>query len=421
MVPIRILHINTNDLDGGAARAAYRLHKGLIDQGIDSIFLSKQNSIKDKYSCTIRGKKNKVFILFNLYIERLLLGLFNLKKKNVWSFSDGIDCITSLINELDVDIVHLHWINQGFLPIQALKKINKPIIWTLHDSWVFTAGCHIPYLCEKYKKECYCCEQFSGNRFFDFSKYSFRKKFKEYKANMTIVCPSNWLGECAKQSFLLKNNDIRIISNGINIENYQPRNRAFSRGILGIENSNKVILFGAMSAVSDVNKGFEYLNKAMEIIYKNNKNERIEILVFGSNEPKEAPNFGFKTTYIGRLYDDISLNILYSVADVMVVPSKSESFGQTALEALASGTPCVAFKCTGLVDIIKHKVNGYLAHPYNPEDLAAGIEYVIKNGKEWMKLSENARRIVSNNFDIKNISEKYIKLYEEVLRKSNDK
>ena len=146
-----------------------------------------------------------------------------------------------------------------------------------------------------------------------------------------------------------------------------------------------------------------------------NQQENVEIIVFGSHEPKDHPDFGYKTTYIGRIYDDITLSILYSAADVMVVPSKSESFGQTAMEALACGTPCVAFKCTGLVDIIDHKKNGYLAIPFEAEDLSRGIAYILEDEDRWKVLSQNARKKVINNFDINIVAKQYINLYKKIL------
>jgi glycosyltransferase involved in cell wall biosynthesis len=142
--------------------------------------------------------------------------------------------------------------------------------------------------------------------------------------------------------------------------------------------------------------------------------KNIELAVFGSSEPVNAPKFPFQTCYLGRLQDDISLRILYSAADVMVVPSKQEAFGQTAIEAMACGTPVVAFGATGLLDIVDHQENGYLAEPFDPSDLAHGIEYCLHHA-EPEKLSENARKKVVNHFDSYIVANQYISLYKSML------
>ena len=322
-----------------------------------------------------------------------------------------------VIKDINPDIIHLHWICGGCVAVDDLKMLSKkyPVVWTLHDSWAFTGGCHIPHECKKYETECHTCLKVPRKFLFDISKYIFHKKRKYYTSDIKIISPSRWMAECAKKSMLLRGNDIRVIPNGLDLQQYQVRDKLFARQLFNLKTNKKIILFGAMS-VSDENKGFKYLCRAIQLLYKHSADkECIEVVVFGAGRLEESVDFGFRPRYIGALHDEVALNLLYSAADVMVVPSKSESFGQTVMESMASGTPCVAFNCTGVKDIIDHMTNGYLARPYEPEDIAAGIEYVINHRERWTVLSQKAREKVLRSFEIGIVAQKYKALYEEVL------
>jgi glycosyltransferase involved in cell wall biosynthesis len=140
-----------------------------------------------------------------------------------------------------------------------------------------------------------------------------------------------------------------------------------------------------------------------------------ELVIFGASEPPDPPNFGMPTHYMGYFRDDISLALLYSAADVMIVPSVQEAFGLTALEAMACGTPVVAFNATGLRDIVMHQQTGYLAQPYEPEDLARGIVWVLEDEARLKQLSVQARERVEREFDVRLQAQRYADLYAELL------
>lgn len=142
--------------------------------------------------------------------------------------------------------------------------------------------------------------------------------------------------------------------------------------------------------------------------------EDVEFVVFGSSEPKESQNFRFKTHYLGSLADDVSLVTLYSAVDVMIVPSLQENLSNAIMESLACGTPVIGFDIGGNSDMIEHLSTGYLAKPFETDDLACGIEWVLTNEK-YDELSKNAREKVLREFDSVVVAEKYIKLYEDIL------
>lgn len=412
---MRVLHINTSDRDGGAAIAAMRLHKGLRDMGVQSAFLAQKNLSGDVDVVFPKGKMNRIKTLINSRYESLLQKLFHMEMKYpTWSMGYApFDVISPFFSDDSFDVIQLHWINGGFLDIARLKHIKAPVVWLLHDSWAFTGGCHIPFDCMRYETGCHDCPEINEGARFDIARWVFHRKRKYYAKSMHIVAPSRWLADVARASALFSGNDIRVIPNGVDTEEYRPIDRRAARDILRVPQDCKLILFGAVGATSDVNKGFDLLCEAMERL-RSDEAFNAHIVVFGSGKTPASHDFGMPTIYTGRLYDDISLSLLYNAADVMVVPSRSESFSNVCLESLASGTPVVSFAIGGLLDQIEHQRNGYLARPYEASDLANGIRWVLEDAERLRGLRCAARERVKSMFDLKDIARRYSDLYEEI-------
>jgi glycosyltransferase involved in cell wall biosynthesis len=322
--------------------------------------------------------------------------------------------ILKSINKINPDIVHLHWINNGTLKIEHLSQIKAPIVWSLHDMWAFTGGCHYDENCDKYKKNCGSCKVLGSNRENDLSRKIWQRKQKTYAKlkNITIVGLSSWLNSCSQESSLLKDKNHINIPNPIDTSIFKPSNKSKARKIWNLPTDKKLILFGAMGATSDPRKGFEELCKALQLLDLQN----IELVIFGSNKPKNPPKLKFKTHYVGKVNKDMDLASLYNSADVMLAPSLQEAFGQTASEAMACNVPVVAFKTTGLMDIINHRQNGYLAKAFCTTDLKNGIEWVLNN-KNYEEVCKDAREKIVRLFDSKVVAKKYINLYKQILDK----
>jgi len=411
---MKILIVNVSDRDGGAARAAFRLHEGLLDVGVESCMLV-QSKLGDNY--TVIGpvtKKTKVISKLRPHIDQLPLVFY--KNKTVTLFSPAwflCGDVVNQINEINADVVHLHWIAKGMLALESIAKIKAPIVWTLHDSWAFTGGCHITGGCDKYIYQCGSCPNLRSKNHRDLSSKIFEKKKKMFNrvSSMTIVAVSKWLESCAKSSALLKDHNIINLPNLINTEKFKPVDKHVAKSMLNIDEGKKIILFGAMSATDDANKGYKELIEAIDKLVSDN----IELVIFGSSQPKEHVDLKYKTHYLGHLFDDISIQVVYSAADVTVVPSKIEAFGQTASESMSCGTPVVAFGTTGLLGIIDHKLNGYLAEPLDTEDLAKGIEWVL-SASNYRELCQEARNKVVREFDSSVVIAKYMALYKNILQ-----
>ena len=410
---MKVLIVNTSDIQGGAARAAYRLHKALLAQGVDSQMLV-QNKVSDDFTVLplATTKIQKGFSKMRPTLDTLPVKLY--KNKTLFSPSWlGFSSVVDKINEINPDIVHLHWINGGMIKIEELARIKAPIVWSLHDMWAFTGGCHYDENCTAYENNCGNCKVIGSEKAKDLSKKIFDRKQKIFSQieNMTIVGLSRWLHECAKSSTLLKNEKHINLPNPIDTNIFKPFDKEKARELWSLPKDKKLVLFGAMGTTSDPRKGFDELSDAMLKI----ENKNIEFVVFGSSEPQDSQNFGFKTHYLGSLADDVSLVALYSAVDVMIVPSVQENLSNAIMESLACSTPVVSFDIGGNSDMIVHKENGYLAKPFDTNDLADGIEWILNN-ENYDELCQNAREKVLREFDSVVVAKKYIELYKEILK-----
>lgn len=353
-------------------------------------------------------------------IDNFPLNLYQKRtKKTYWGLSWVPHKVANSLLSINPDIIHLNWVSKDFVPIKEIKKFKKPIVWTLHDSWVFTGGCHVTYGCERFVDGCGKCPQLGSISEFDISRWTWRRKKKHWRnSDITIVSPSRWLANEAARSPILAGRRIEVIPHGLDVNIFKPIDKKLCRQILNIGYRKKVILFGAMNALHDENKGFQLLLDSLRQLVVNKPND-YELIIFGSSDTEKLLDIEIPTKLLGTLSDDSSLAVVYSAADVMCVPSRYEAFGQTATEALACGTPVVAFATTGLLDIIDHKKNGYLAKPYETVDYTHGIEWVLSNDKRLLSLSKNARIKAEHFFNINNVAQKYITLYQDLLDNRN--
>lgn len=416
---MKVLFVNTNDTNGGAARAAVRIMRGVQQHGVEAMaFVKFKNSQASDIIPLSR------FVPINLLYR--VCDWIEMKIKNKWQhfkwhpykrtkqdvyMSDLRGTrIHGAFQKLDYNIVHLHWINNRFLDIDELVKIHKPIVWTLHDSWPFTGVCHVPYECKNYQTHCGTCPMLGSKIEEDLAYEVFDKKIKICKdLDLHIVTPSRWLADCAKRSVLLGRFLVHVIPNCIDTELYQPIDNQNARIALGLDPNKKYLLFGAMQATTDKNKGFKLLIEALKKL----SNTNIELIIYGTNENMEQYAIPIPYRSLGYIRDDKLMVRLYNAADICLVPSLSENLSNTIMESLSCGTPVVAFQIGGNSDMVDHKQNGYLAEERNSEDLAKGIEWCLENNINCA-LSQNARIKVMHNYTIDIVAEQYKRLYESL-------
>ncbi len=409
---MKILHIVAGDLIGGAARGAYWLHCGLRDLGVESkIFTNSETDFGDKSVITcVKSKFDKAKNLIRGEIDNLFTAFYPRRKKDLFSLGVfGVD-FTKIPEYKDADIIHLHWINKGFVNIKHLAKIKKPIVWTVRDMWAMTGGCHCSFECDNYKNGCGNCVQLQSKFKYDLSRYVFNRKKKYLPRDIRAVGVSSWMTETLAGSKLFKNSDIRTISNNIDTAEFFPIDKERAREILGLKTVKKIVLVGAGN-LKDVWKGFPKYIEAVKLLDKN----KYLFCLFGKLDERAIRSLDVEYRNFGFLHDNVSLRLLYSAADVFVVPSLMDSFGKTLVEAMCCRTPVVCFDATGPKDIVDHKINGYCATPFEPKSLAEGIEWVL-NCPNYDGLCKNAREKVLKKFDSEVIAKKYIELYEEILK-----
>ena len=416
---MKIAMLNTFDVGGGAARSSYRLHKGLRNLGVDSSFITQTKKKDDTTVFCGTTKYDKVLALLRPIIDAIPMKLYFGRDKSQ-AFSSAFVPVRKLVKReiAKADLLHLHWAVHGFFSIEDLAKVNKPIVWTLHDSWAFTGGCHLPGDCTRYMDKCGMCPHLGSQLQHDLTRLNWKRKARVWRdLELTIVTPSKWLAECARSSALFANKRVEVIPNGIDTSVFKPIDKITSRQILGLPEDVQIILFGAMGANTHENKGLHLMQDSLRELSLDQNDKEYLFVVFGAEQPHDKPEFGMKTRYMGTLTDDAALTVLYSSADVMVVPSKTENLPNTVMESMACGTPVVAFRIGGIPDLISHKVNGYLANPFDTSDLAKGIKWITNSDGDYEGISEKCRDKVLNEYAIEIISEQHKKLYSELLVK----
>lgn len=321
--------------------------------------------------------------------------------------------IPEMIREINPDIVHLHWITGGMMSVEDIGRIRKPIIWSLHDMWPFTGGCHYDNYCAQYKQNCGACPILNSNRNKDLSYFNINRRLKTLSKvdNLTIVGLSKWLADCASSSRVFSNRTVVNLPNPIDTKIYSKVEKVQARRILGLSENKKIVLFGGYNAVANPLKGYQELMAALKLI----ETEDFEIIVFGSPKMDTLIETKLPVHFLGSFSDDIALKIIYNSADVIIQPSKQENLSNIIMESLACGTPVVAFNIGGNPDLIEHKINGYLAAPFEPRDLARGIDWVL-NHQNPNNISESALDKVKLTFEMNLVAQKYIALYKSVLK-----
>lgn len=341
------------------------------------------------------------------YADMLPLVVYPKRTWTQWTTGYLPGRILSRVERAKPDLLHLHWVGRGFVPIRALRHFRVPVVWTMHDMWPFTGGCHYAGDCRRYVEDCGVCPQLASPTERDLSRWVWRSKRTHWEGVPFILAsPSPWLAQCARESSLFRHRRIEVIPNGLDTDVFSPAGRPSSRAL---------ILAGAVNTTRDQRKGFRLLQAALHTLAADGWRGKAELVVFGSDEPPGRPDVGVPTTYLGGINDDRRLVSVYSKASVFVAPSIQENLANTVMEAAACGTPCVAFDIGGMSAMIEHRRTGYLATPFEADDLARGISWVIENGERRVMLSTNARAKVEAEFEIETIARRYAQLYEELL------
>jgi glycosyltransferase involved in cell wall biosynthesis len=411
---MKVLMLNTFDEVGGAAKAAFRLQKGVRKLGVDSRLLVHFKSGDDAEVVCNNTPWRRTARSLKLYLGLLPVLRYPRRPENNFTPALLPDSLVAEVGGIKPDIIHLHWLGAGFCRVETLGKLNKPLLWTLHDSWGFTGGCHVPFECTRYREQCGSCPVLGSSRGNDLSRWTWKRKAKAWRdLDLTVVAPSHWLADCARSSALFRDIRVEVIPNGLDLTRFKPMDKRFARELLNLPLDRKIILFGAVGGASDPNKGFQLLQPALQRVSR--KLPKAMTVIFGSSAPSELPDLGMEAAYLGPLRDESSLVAAYSAADLFVSPSLLENLPNAIMESMACGTPCVAFRQGGSPELIEHGVSGYLAQPYEIDDLAQGIGWVLEDLPRHAELSGKSRLKMEAEFAIPLVARRYAELYREVL------
>lgn len=417
---MRILIINTAERRGGAAIAANRLMEALKNNGIKAKMLVRD---KQTDNLTVVSLKKSWKRIWQFLWERVVIWTSNgFSKKNLFAVdiaNTGTD-ITLLPEFIQADIIHLHWINQGMLSLNNIRKIiesGKPVVWTMHDMWPFTGICHHADECTKYTTACNNCMYLSHPSSKDLSYRIFNKKKSVYNgANITFVACSQWLKNLACDSALTQNHNITCIPNPINVNLFKPRDKNKAREILNLPKEKKLLLFGSVK-VSDKRKGIDYLIEASNLIANkfSDIKDNLGIVIFGERSDIYEALFPFPIYNMNYVSSEKDLVDIYNAVDLYVTPSLQENLPNTIVEAMACGIPCVGFNIGGIPQMIDHLHNGYVAEYKSAEDLANGIIWTLTEG-DYYTLSEEAHRKAVSTYSENTVAHQYIKVYNSITK-----
>jgi glycosyltransferase involved in cell wall biosynthesis len=405
---MKVLIVNDSDSLGGAARAATRQFKALSRRKDIDCFMVVR--LKSSDLTNIYTTKRSFFNMVRPKINNFLKCVFLKRSKTLFScsfLSNGE--LISIIKMINPDIVHLHWVANGMLATKDLLKFNCPIVWSLHDQWPFTGGCHYDDGCDKFKISCQSCKVLHSNVKYDFSYFNFNEKKYIYKniERIYINGLSKWITEKAVSSNVFPmHTKFTNIPNAIDTEIFKP----FKKKVKIINHDKICILVGSASKKDDPRKGAYLLVQALELI----TNIDIELNIVGNDFYSEFLPEHIKVNFWGNIDDDRVLADIYNASDLTIVPSKQENLSNMIMESMSCGTPVVAFDIGGNSDMISHKENGYLATAFNSQDLCDGILWVYENNNKY-DISVSARNKVKECFSYDVVSNEYIDLYNIIL------
>lgn len=412
---------------GGAGTAALRLHEGLTRVGANNtLYVQNIGKWRDKtasLSQTHPSSKNEKFISpeWRAFQTRNQQALSQYPNR-----PSGLEMFTIpwAANRLkdtpelhNADIINLHWIS-GTLSIADNVNFlkDKKIVWTLHDMNPFTGGCHYAGECRGYENYCGNCPQLCSNQENDLSQEIWKLKKSAYRElDIEIVVLCDWMAKCVKKSSLLSSFPVHVIPNGLPTDIFKPYPQAKIRESLQVPRDAFVILFGA-NTVTNARKGFAYLVRALECLKKLTISDQVVLATFGHHAQAAVQHLGLPTFAFDYVDKESELALIYSMADVTVIPSLEDNLPNVVLESLACGTPVVGFDVGGIPDMIEHQVNGYLASAGDVNGLAQGIRWIMDQKKTRNQIHLKCRETTLSRYNLPLQAQRYQELFEKILK-----
>jgi glycosyltransferase involved in cell wall biosynthesis len=404
---MKILHINQSDIIGGAAIAGYRLHQGLLEQGIDSKMMVG----------TVKTDSDRILPVPRKYrLENQLNRFTKYSGLNYINLLSSFDIPSHKFYQ-DADILNFHNLHTGYFNYLAIPTLTKtkPTVFTLHDMWSLTGHCAYSYDCDRWKTSCGRCPYPDTYPAIYRDSTYLEWKLKDWvysKSNLVIVTPSNWLTEQAQKS-MLRRFPICQIPYSIDTEAYLPLNRLLCKDLLGITQDKRVLLFGADS-LKDQRKGGDLLLKVLQQLPQSLKSETV-LLTFGNGSEAIIAELGMQNINLGYINSDRIKSIAYSAADLFIFPTRADNLPLVLQESMACGTPMVSFDIGGVPDLVRPMITGYLAKSEDTQDFCNGIVRLLEDEQLRQTMSINCRAIALAEYSLELQAKSYIELYKKML------
>ncbi len=413
---MKIAIVSTYDLEGGAARAAYRLHQALSQAGHESVMFVQQRSGADPSVSTPPGNVQRLWGRVRWRIDQLPARLAGASRGS-FSVNWLGGSLHDVLQPFAPDVVHLHWINAGYVSLGEVRRLAGAVLWTAHDMWPFTGGCHYDAGCGNFgRSSCSPCPmQLTWPTAPLARRRLAAKKSAAARTGMHFVAPSRWMASVAGASPVSAGRPVTVIPNAIDTERFRPVDRLFARQLYGIAPDRTVLLFGGVLSNSDPRKGFQLLDAALAQLAAAGGAERVSLCVFGSATRGDATIHGIPVRYVGHLHDEESLVALYSAADLFVAPSLQDNLPNTVMEAAACGVATVAFDIGGLRDLVEHGVSGWLARAGDAADLARQIAAAVADPASLRAAGLAARLRAEERFSFPVVAESHLRQYQATI------
>ncbi len=414
---MRILIVNTFDRDGGAARSARRLHLALRGAGADTRMLVLHKTGEDPHTDILHAPLRRAFREKLPLLDALPLAAYPHRDVTHWSNTHLPGSIAPAVRAFNPDLVHLHWINRGFLSVRDLRRWGRPVVWTLHDFWPFTGGCHYPAQgCERYRNTCGHCPALASTHPHDLSHWNLARKQRALRGvPLHIIAPSRWLTARATESALFRHCSCTAIPNAIDTTLYAPGDRAAARATLGLPQDKPLILMVAMNPHFDRNKGGALALEAVRLAAAELGPDAAELLVAGESDGPDKPSSPWPVHRMGIIREEKDMARLYQAADIQVIPSYLENLSNAIMEACSCALPCVAFRAGGNSDMILHEQTGLLAEPYDPVSLAASLVRLLRDPDLRARWGAAARQHILSFSDAPHVARLHLDHYQRIL------
>jgi glycosyltransferase involved in cell wall biosynthesis len=414
----RPLLLNATLAGGGSATATRRLFRALKQSGVQAKLIVGDKSDGEEGVFSLTSALDRIVIKACKGFELTLHRMYKLKRGE--SFTSGWfgARLARQIPRLGSNVLHFNQLNNGFVALRFLQDTRYPKIWTLHDWWGMTGGCHVPGSCTRHTNKCGGCPILGSKSSLDLSRANHHLKSRALrKAGIRYVSVSRALQTDMQASASTRGAAVDVIPNGLDLNLFRPVEKKLARDLLGLPPDRIVLTFGANIAVE--NKGFRDVIAIGRHLANRVDRKKFIIARFGDNAPIREGELGVECRSFGYVRDDLTLALLYSASDIVVVPSRLESFGLVAAEAIACGTPVLGYRTGGVVDIIDHQKNGFLGTLNSLETIIEGAHWLLDRiaspgGEQQLRNSAVAKARAA--FDIMDVAQKYVELYESTLR-----